>query len=117
MGLFSKIIAKKAGGIIDKGLDIAKEAVVDKDAYYKLEHGLNQMRTELLLSGSGASITKITICGLVTLVVGIGSYVFLKTPEAMESFKDYALAVTPMIGMLIGVYGSGRAFKNSKWSK
>ena len=117
MGLISKLVAKRVGGIVDKGLDIAKEAVVDKDAYYKLEHGLNEMRTELLLSGAGASITKTTICVLVSLVVGIGAYVFLRTPDAMENFKDFALSVTPLIGLLIGVYGTGAAFKNSKWSK
>jgi len=117
MGLFSKIVSKRVGNVVGKTLDIAKEAVTDKDAYYKLEHGLKELQVKMMLSGPGASITKITVCGLVSFVVGLGAYVFILAPELIQQYKDFCRATSPLITTLIGVYGTGRAFKNSKWSK
>lgn len=109
-------VLKEALGAINKGLDIGKEVATDKDKLNDLMYTLETARAQLLLGGSGQSVTKITICGLVSLVVGTGTWMFL-TGGNMALFKDYALAVTPLIGLLIGAYGSGAAFKHSKWSK
>jgi len=125
MGLISRVAAKRAGNIIDKTLDIVEETVTDKDAYNKLAFALKQRRAELMLSGAGSSITKITICGLVSLVVGAITYKYLSIPiditgalaMAMAAARDYAISVTPLIGTLIGVYGTFSALKKSKWSK
>ena len=111
-------------GLLKTGLDtlkniseIGKEAVTDKDKLNELQYSIEELRTQLLLSGSGQSITKITICGLVSLVVGVLSWTFLLHPENMQNAINYAQAVTPIIGILIGVYGAGTSFKRSKWSK
>ena len=101
---------------IDKVTPIIDQAVVDKDKAFEAKFELEQMRTQLMLSTGNFSVTKWTICALVTLVVGVGSYMFLTDAKTMEQFKDYTLAVTPVIGILIGAYGTGKMFKNSKWS-
>jgi hypothetical protein len=93
------------------------EVATDKDALNQLQYTLLQARAELLMSGPGGSITKITICGLVSVVVVILSWTFLFQPENMKMANEYALAVTPIIGMLMGIYGAGSSFKRSKWSK
>jgi hypothetical protein len=110
-------IIKKTIGLIDKGLDIGKEAVTDKDKLNELQYTLQTVRAQLLLSGSGQSITKITICALVSLVVGVLSWTFMLHPENMQNAINYAQSVTPIIGILIGVYGAGTSFKRSKWSR
>ncbi len=99
---------------IENASAIAKKVVVDKDKALELDASLQKIRMELLHSGKGASITKITICGLVTLVVGIISFKFVtasSTTEgaisiAMTAARDYAISVTPLIAILIGIYGT-----------
>jgi len=105
MGLFN--LGKK----IDKGLELADQAIVDKDKLNDLKYTLEQARTELMLSGKGASITKVTICGLVIIIVLIGAYKFLFDPVSMNNYKDFVLSVTPLIGILIGAYGAGATLK------
>jgi hypothetical protein len=110
-------LLKRVGSIIDKGVDIADQAVVDKDKLNELKYTLEKARAELLLGGKGQSVTKITICALVSLVVGVLSWTFMLHPENMQNAINYAQAVTPIIGILIGVYGAGTSFKRSKWSR
>jgi len=56
-------------------------------------------------------------------VAGLGGYIVVKIGmgmfklEAMVAYKDYVFAITPMVGILIGVVGAGRGFKHSKWAK
>jgi len=107
MGLFN--IGKK----IDKGLEIAEKAVIDKDKQNELKYEY----AKTILTGQGASITKITICGLVTLVVGVVTYTFLFHPANMEHAKDYAYVAGILIGIITGGYLGGSSFKRSKWSK
>lgn len=99
---------------LENASNIANKVVVDKDKALELNTELQKIRAGLLLSGKGASITKITICGLVTLVTLVGSYVFLTTPTDsinMVMFKDYALSITPVIGLLIGAYSGGKTIQ------
>jgi len=110
MGLFN--VGKK----IDKALDIVDQIVPDADARIKIRAELETMRAELMLSGKGAQVTKYTICFLVSLVVSCLCYGFMIDPSLMKNALDFSLAATPLIAVLIGVYGGGRAFKNSKWS-
>ncbi len=94
--------------------EIAKKVAIDRDAQIQIDGELQKIRAQLLLGGSGQSITKITICALVSLVVIVISYKFLIAPEAIEgavgvamkAAKDYAISVTPLIGVLIGVFGT-----------
>jgi len=99
---------KKLIGLVDKGVEIADKVIVDKDKKIELEKALETLRVQLLLTGKGAGITKITICALVSTVVLTGTICFI-TGQDMTAFKDYAMSVTPIIGTLIGVYGAGKA--------
>jgi len=112
MGLFKagKAIAKLA----DKGLDIADQAIVDKDKANALRAHLAEIRAQALLTGAGQSVTKITICGLVSLVVGVLSWTFIFHPENMAQAIQYSTAVTPSIGLLIGAYTTGTTLKR-RW--
>ena len=94
-------------GLFKKGADIIDKAVVDKDRANELKTNLAQKTAELMLTGKGSSITKITICGLVAIITLIGCGVFIFKPESMNNFKDFALSITPLIGILIGAYGTG----------
>jgi len=102
MGLFNK-----AATIIEKSVDIIDQAVTDVDKANELKADLAKTIAEHMLTGSGASITKTTICVLVGLIVCIGAYIFLTHPENIEGFREFALSVTPLIGFLIGGYATG----------
>ena len=108
--------AFKIGKKIDKALDIIDQVVPDADARIKLRAELEMMRGSNLLTGAGAIMTKATICFLVSLVVSCLCYGFMIDPSLMKNALDFSLAATPLIAVLIGVYGGGKAFKNSKWS-
>lgn len=99
---------------IDQGSAIAKEAIVDKDKFIALDHELQKIRAELLLSGKGGSITKITICGLVSATVITALAKFWIDPAAMTQFKDLAISITPILTILIGAYGTGKIIKDRK---
>lgn len=105
---------KKLLDIVDKGEQIVQEAVIDKDKAIELENTLQSLRAQLLLSGSGAGVTKVTICALVSIIVITGTVCFIIGKD-MSAFKEYASAVTPIIGVLIGVYGAGKAL-TTKWN-
>lgn len=117
MALFKGLKAiGKLTDLADKGLDIADQAVIDKDKQIELKATLQTLRANLLLSGQGGSITKATICGLISAVVLTGLAKFWFSPVDMVNFRDLVLSVTPVIGILIGAYGTGSMFKRSKWS-
>ena len=120
MGRFRKGIIGNITQSIENVTDIAKEATIDRDAQIKMDGELQKIRSQLMLGGQGMSITKWTICALVTLVVSIISYKFVTatdTQAAMLAARDYAISVSPIIGILIGVFGFGKSFNKSRWSK
>jgi hypothetical protein len=102
--------------LVSEGIDLAEEVATDKDKLNELQHKLAMMQAQLMMGGPGQSVTKITICFLVSLVVGSGTWVFI-TGGDMRAFRDYALAVVPIISILTGSYVTGSSFKRSKWSK
>jgi len=135
MGLLNRI---KGGPSIrelaSEAMDIGKEAVTDRDKLNELQYKLATIQAQSMLGGPGQSITKITICGLVSLVVGVGAYMLLRvvefllasgfTPESIESAKvlmgfygAFALPASTIIGILTGGFVTGTSFKRSKWSK
>ena len=117
MALFKSLkVLKNLTKLADKGLDIAQEAVIDKDKQIELKATLQTLRAQLLLGGKGASITKVTISVLVSALVAIGILKFWFSPADMVNYKDMLLSVTPLLGILIGAYGTGAMFKRSKWS-
>lgn len=109
---------KSVLGTIDKVIEntgeIVKKTTIDRDKFFQLEHDLQKIRAELLLSGGGGSITKITICGLVSAIVITALVKFWIDPATMINFKDLAISITPLLGILIGAYGTGKAFKDRK---
>lgn len=111
MGRFKELIA-----LADKGADIVKEGVVDKDKAFELKYTLEQMRTQLLLSGAGASVTKWTICILVGVLVLGGLVQYYIDPSRLQDYYKFVESIRPIMLMLIGAYGGGKMFKNSKWS-
>jgi hypothetical protein len=117
MGLLSRL---KGGPTIRElakdAMNLGAEAITDKDKFNELQYKLAMIQAQAMLTGPGQSITKITICLLVSLVVGSGTWVFLFHPENLEYFKTYAMTVIPIIGMLTGSYVTGTSFKRSKWS-
>jgi len=121
--------------LVSDGIKIADQVATDKDALNKLKYNLAQVQSQLMLSGKGASITKITICGSVALVVCVGAYTALRvvhfilaldylTPESFEmiktlmgTYRDYAFPAVAAIGLITGGLVTGTSFKRSKWSK
>ena len=116
MGL-RKGIFKSLTKSLENVTEMGKEAVIDKDKFFQLKSDLLVLRANLMMKGKGSSITKVTICAIVAWLVGVGSYGFLVNPELMLRFKDLVLSLTPLIGILIGSFGAGKMFKNSKFSK
>ena len=112
MALFKA--GKKLLDIVDKGVNIADKAVADKTKVIELQNTLQKVRAQLMLSGKGESITKITICGLVSLVVGVLSWTFIFHPDNMQMAINYSVAVTPLIAMLTGAYTTGTTLSR-KW--
>jgi hypothetical protein len=101
-------------GSINNINNTVAEAIEDKDLRNKLQAEIMKTRMQLLNVGPGSSITKITICGLVTVLVFIGCFKFLVQPEDMVHYNDFLLSVTPLIGILIGAYGAGSVFKRMR---
>ena len=96
-------VAETAGKIVD----VVDQVVLDKDAAYEKKVDLVRSYIENMLGGAGASVTKYTICGLVSLVVGALTWAFLFSPNMIERAIQYAGAVTPIIGILTGSYLTG----------
>ena len=138
MGLISRLRGNGNAPTIRElakdALEIGKEVATDKDKLNELQYKLAMIQAQSMLSGKGASITKITICGLVSLVVGTGAYMFLRivdflltsgiTPENLElvkilmgTYSDYAIPSVALIGLITGSYLTGTSFKRSNWSK
>ncbi len=117
MGLFSRFQKGIIGNItqaIENTTEIAKKTVTDKDQLNKIQGELATLRTTLMMTGSGASITKITICALVTWVIGVVSFIFLKQPENMMHAKDFALVVGTVMGLITGGFVTGTSLKRRK---
>ena len=115
MGFFRAAKTLKDGiRIIDRGLDIADQAVTDKDKLNALQHSLAMLKAKAMLSGGGQSITKITICALTTWIVGVVSWVFLHSPENMVYVKDFTVISGTLLGMITGGYVTGTSLQRNK---
>jgi len=101
---------------INKGIDVVDQLVVDEDKKNELKYGLMQAVASGMLTGKGASITKITICGLVSFVVISVIIKWLLTGNVDGAMQLLPL-VTPLIGMLIGAYGTGKTIQKISETK
>lgn len=110
MGL-RKGILKSLTRSIENVTKIGEKAVTNKDKLNKLQADLATLRTTLMMTGSGASITKITICTLVSWVVGVVSWIFLRNPADLAYAKDFAIVVGTVMGLLTGGFVTGTSLK------
>ena len=112
--LFNQIISLYKKHKLNAKFTLNEEAIEDKDKVNELKAKLEEIKTTALLTGKGSSVTKITICGLVSLVVVVLSWTFLMQPENMAEAIRYSTAVSPLIGVLIGVYGTTTTVQRRK---
>jgi len=112
------LIFNRGGGKIGKGLDllqevaeIGKEAVTDRDKLNDLQYKIMETRAALLLSGKGSSVTKYTICFLVSLVVGCLCYAFMFKSNLIQYATQFSNAAFPYVAILIGGYAGGSTAK------
>ena len=103
-------IVKEISNRAKQALNIADQAVTDTDKLNELKFNLQQIIATSMLTGKGASITKITICGLVSFVVVsvIIKWFFMGNADGAVQLIT---VVTPLIGMLIGAYGTGKTIQ------
>ena len=92
---------------INKGLDVVDQLVVDEDLKNQLKYDLAKTVASGMLTGKGASITKITICGLIAFVV---ITVMLKwlLGQGFGDAVQLITVITPLLGMLTGSYAAGK---------
>jgi hypothetical protein len=109
MGLFKNI-----SGIVDKGVGIIDELVVDKDKALELKVDLAKSVAEKMLTDKGASFTKVTICVLVSILTMVGVFTYLFRPEEIIRYKDLVVFISPLIGTLIGGYATGTTIQKIK---
>lgn len=102
MSIFNKVI-----DTVNKGVGIIDKTVVDQDKALELKAELINTISQYMLTGKGESITKITICGLVAIIILTGTYTFLFNPANIPQFKDYALFSGTLIGIITGAYVTG----------
>lgn len=117
MSFLKRGILKNLTKSLENVTEMGKEAVIDRDKLYQLKADIISQITNLMMTGKGAGLTKITICGLTAWIIGVVSWVFLKTPENMTYVKDFAIISGSLIGIITGGYVSGSSFKRSKWSR
>ena len=109
-------IVKEISNRAEQALNIADQAVTDTDKLNELKFHLQQIIATSMLTGKGASITKITICGLVSFVVITVIMKWLLTGNVDGAMQLLPL-VTPLIGMLIGAYGTGKTIQKISETK
>ena len=103
--------------IISGVKDVAKTAITGKRAQ-DTEQTIEMEMEPTQKFSWGKSIISIVIVGIVL----IGAYKFLTTSgkdliTTMQAYKEYLLALAPILGPFIVVVAGGRAFKHSIWSK
>jgi len=113
MGLLNKG-AEKGIDVVRDVVGVIDQAVLDKDKAYELKVDLVKTFIGGMLTGKGSSVTKYTICGLVILVVGALTYAFMFNPDSIERAVQYALSVTPVIGILTGAYLTGTTVQTNQ---
>ena len=114
--LIEKIVESVAN-LIGKSMDLADQAIEDKDKKNELKYSLKEailkleeIKLQALSTGKGSSITKVTICGLVAFIVGSVFVKWLITSD-LTGVQNVVPVITPLIGMLIGSYGTGKTIQ------
>jgi len=109
-------IVKEISNRAEQALNIADQAVVDKDKLNELKFHLHQIVATSMLTGKGSSITKITICGLVAFIV-VSVMIKWLFGSDLGSAAQLVTVVTPLIGMLIGAYGTSTTIQKISAAK
>ena len=122
MGLF-KIGKDVVKPVADAVADVRKTKITGERAQETTDEFEVLSSVEQTDEKKPISLSKLLINAIVGGVAALGGYIVVKIGmgafrfEMMSAYKDYVLAITPMVGILIGVVGAGRGFKHSKWAK
>jgi len=108
MGLFDK------GGLLDKGLGVIDQLVIDEDKKNELRYALYMKYADVMFTGPGSKITKYTLCFLVASVVWAILYTFL-TGGNVDHVIAVAGACSGVIGLMTGGLVVGTSQKR-KWN-
>jgi len=91
-----------------QGLDIAKEAVTDKDALNQLKYHLAETAINALYTGKGSSVTKIvTVCLISVITVSLLVKLLIDGDDSGIRVVDLLLGP----GMLTGSYAAGKTIQ------
>ena len=104
-------LIKEISNRAEQALDIADQAVIDKDKLNELKFNLHQIIATSMLTGKGSSITKITICSLISFVVVTVMLKWLLGQGLGDDGLQVLTLITPLIGMLTGAYATGKTIQ------
>jgi hypothetical protein len=101
--------------------DVAKKGI---DALRDAEEHRDEFEMEMVPNyGKKKSFAKTFVFCIVTFILMVGAWKLLTMDKIselirwMRAYKDYVLAVSPIILMLMGLIGVSRGIRHTKWSK
>jgi len=92
-------------GLGHKITDVVDQLVVDEDLKNKLKYEFAGTLVQSLFMGKGSSITKITLIALYAVIACAGLVCLFTKLATMQEYKDYLIAISPLVGSLTTVYG------------
>lgn len=107
--------AESIADVAKKGINAIRDAEEHKDEFEV------QMAPEQ--NNKKKSFAKLFIFCIVAFIIMVGAAKLLTAEKIgelirwMKAYRDYVLAVTPMILMLMSLVGISRAIRHTKWSK
>lgn len=98
-------MSKTLLGLGHKITDVVDQLVVDEDLKNKLKYEFAGTLARSLFTGKGSSVTKITLIALYAVIACAGLVCLFTELATMQEYKDYLIAISPLVGSLTTVYG------------
>jgi len=98
-------IVKEISNRAEQGMNIIDKGVLDKDLANRLKYEFAGTLVQSLFMGKGSSITKITLIALYAVIACAGLVCLFTELATMQEYKDYLIAISPLVGSLTTVYG------------